>query len=433
MHEPSKPTLRYARATDAIAVGDYHLRCWQTAYRDLIPNSIIDAMDLEANRERWAGYFASDPKESGFQHVVALIDDLPVGHISVAPCRDGDGQDPQLGELVVAYVDPDHQGKGIGSDLLATAHRMLRLRGFTTAVLWTVVGNDPAIGFYKRNGWHIDGTTRAVPGEGEDPPIYELRMSIDLAAPPTHLTANRTYWDEQAPAYVDHGERAWTSAPSWGIFGVPDTDVVGAFPDVSNRDVVELGCGTAYVSSWCVRAGARMVVGLDNSPAQLATARRLQVKHDRPFPLIYADAEQVPLADGSFDVAISEYGAAIWCDPYRWIAEASRLLRPGGTLVFLGNSVLSILAANDFESEPSTNQLRRPQRDLHQLRWPDTDASEFHVSHGDMIRILRTNGFEVLDLIELYAPPGASTKETFLEAAWASQWPHEEIWVARKR
>jgi len=34
---------------------------------------------------------------------------------------------------------------------------------------------------------------------------------------------------------------------------------------------------------------------------------------------------------------ISEYGASIWCDPYRWIPEASRLLRPGGDLVFLVN------------------------------------------------------------------------------------------------
>ena len=39
----------------------------------------------------------------------------------------------------------------------------------------------------------------------------------------------------------------------------------------------------------------------------------------------------------SFDLAISEYGAAIWADPYKWIPEAARLLRPGGQLIFLGN------------------------------------------------------------------------------------------------
>ncbi len=55
----------------------------------------------------------------------------------------------------------------------------------------------------------------------------------------------------------------------------------------------------------------------------------------------------VPLPDASFDLAISEYGAAIWADPYRWIPEAARLLRPGGDLIFLGNSVLVMLAVPD--------------------------------------------------------------------------------------
>ena len=38
----------------------------------------------------------------------------------------------------------------------------------------------------------------------------------------------------------------------------------------------------------------------------------------------------VPLPDASFDLAVSEYGASLWADPYKWIPEAARLLRPGG-------------------------------------------------------------------------------------------------------
>ena len=89
------------------------------------------------------------------------------------------------------------------------------------------------------------------------------------------------------------------------------------------------------------------MVGLDNSPAQLATARQLQQEFDLRFPLVQADAERSPLRSGAFDLAVSEYGAAIWCDPYRWIPEAARLLRPGGRLVFLGNSTLLMLCAPD--------------------------------------------------------------------------------------
>ena len=95
-------------------------------------------------------------------------------------------------------------------------------------------------------------------------------------------------------------------------------------------DTVELGCGTAYFSAWLASRGARPV-GIDITPAQLETARRMQAEFGLDFPLIEASAEDVPLPDESFDLAISEYGASIWADPYRWIPEAARLLRPGGT------------------------------------------------------------------------------------------------------
>ena len=123
-------------------------------------------------------------------------------------------------------------------------------------------------------------------------------------------------------------------------------------------DVVELGCGTGYVSAWLARRGGRCI-GLDNSAKQLETARMLQREFDLSFPLVHADAERAPFADGSFDFAISEYGAAIWCDPYRWIPEAARLLRPGGRLVFLCYSNLIMLCMRESESEAATAELLR--------------------------------------------------------------------------
>jgi ubiquinone/menaquinone biosynthesis C-methylase UbiE len=98
---------------------------------------------------------------------------------------------------------------------------------------------------------------------------------------------------------------------------------------IDRLDAIELGCGTAYVSAWLMRRGAR-VIGLDNSSNQLATARLLQKEFSLSFPLVHADAERPPFADASFDFVISQYGAATWCDPFRWIPEASRILRGGG-------------------------------------------------------------------------------------------------------
>ncbi len=129
--------------------------------------------------------------------------------------------------------------------------------------------------------------------------------------------------------------------------------------DPAGLDVIELGCGTAYVSAWLARRGAKPV-GIDNSETQLETARRLQREHGLEFPLIHGNAEDVPLPDASFDLAISEYGASIWCDPYKWIPEARRLLRPGGRLVFLVNSALVMLFVPSEGLDPVGGTLRRP-------------------------------------------------------------------------
>jgi catechol 2,3-dioxygenase-like lactoylglutathione lyase family enzyme len=135
---------------------------------------------------------------------------------------------------------------------------------------------------------------------------------------------------------------------------------------------------------------------------------------------------------GRFDLAISEYGASIWCDPYAWIPEAARLLRPGGRLIFLVNSVLMMLTIPDEDGVPATDRLLRPYFGMHRFEWPDDESVEFHLGHGDMIRLLRRCGLEVEDLLELRPEPGASASHPLATLEWARQWPSEEVWKARK-
>ena len=248
-----------------------------------------------------------------------------------------------------------------------------------------------------------------------------------------YVAENRGIWTDSNREYTDaQADRVWRAEEiTWGMFGVPEAEV-GLLGDVRGLDIVDLGCGTGYFSAWFAKRGGRPV-GIDVTPAQLDTARRLQAETGIEFPLIEASAEDVPLPDGSFDLAFSEYGASIWCDPYLWIPEAHRLLRPGGRLVFLGNSPLVILCALE-DPEGTSETLQRPQHGMHKIAWADTGGVEFHLGHGDMFRVLRDTGFEVEALVELFAPADAKTHEyyEFVTADWARKWPAEEIWAARR-
>ena len=252
---------------------------------------------------------------------------------------------------------------------------------------------------------------------------------------PEYALRNREHWTLANARYTDERARsAWASdAITWGVWHTPESEL-RALPDVHGRDVIELGCGTAYFGAWLKRLGAHRVMGVDVTPAQLETARRMEAEFCLGLEFLQANAEAVPLADASFDVALSEYGASVWCDPERWIPEAARLLRPGGDLVFMRNSTLATLCLP--EAGPVLERLSRPQKDLGRCDWADTGerTTEWHIPTGEMLRLLRSSGFEVLDLIEVFA--SVKTEDhpvySYVSANWGRLWPAEEIWRARR-
>lgn len=249
-----------------------------------------------------------------------------------------------------------------------------------------------------------------------------------------HVVRNRAAWDKWAKQFVEPGRKAWQQKqPTWGIWNISESQLHLLPSKINGLDVIELGCGTAYVSAWLTRLGAH-VTGIDNSEEQLKTARALQNEHRLSFALIHGNAENVPLPDASFDLAITEYGASIWCDPYKWIPEASRLLRPGGQLIFLLNGTTLILCSPDDDKIPASPQLLRDYFGMHRFQFPNSDdAVEFHLGYGDWIRLLRKNSFEVENLIEIRPPKGATTPWPGVKEDWARRWPSEEVWIARKK
>jgi SAM-dependent methyltransferase len=251
--------------------------------------------------------------------------------------------------------------------------------------------------------------------------------------PADSVAANVAQWTKQNTEFTDPSARRHWAADeiSWGVFAIPESDVE-CLGDVAGLDVVELGCGTAYFSAWLAKRAAKPV-GVDPTPAQLATARRMQAETGIEFPLVEAPAEAVPLPDAGFDLALSEYGASLWADPAKWVPEAARLLRAGGRLVFLTNSLVAYLCMPQVGSV--TEQLQRPQFGMGRIQWVGELGIEYHLPHGEWIRILRDSGFEVEALHELrpHAEAVDPTYYDYVTVDWARRWPAEEIWVARRR
>ena len=257
-------------------------------------------------------------------------------------------------------------------------------------------------------------------------------MSVPTDPASQHVLRNREAWDGWSDKWVAPGHRAWSSPEiRWGVWQIPESQL-NVLPDLAGKDVLELGCGTAYFAAWFARRGAR-VVALDNSSRQLSTARRFQDEFDLVFPLIHANAEAVPLPDECFDLVFSEYGASIWCDPYKWIPEAARLLRRGGHLIFLRNSTLNLLCMPEPEVGLCTvPQLMRDYFGIHRIEWSDDHSVEFALPTGKWIELFRRCNFTIESLSEPQAPRGPAAQPTHVTPEWAHRWPSEEIWKLQK-
>jgi SAM-dependent methyltransferase len=255
---------------------------------------------------------------------------------------------------------------------------------------------------------------------------------VNLPNPESPLARNQRVWDAVNEQFTDtDADRRWqANEMTWGLFehAESELDVLGG---VSGLRMLDLACGTGYFGGWLARLGAD-VVGVDFSAAQLRTAQRCQRAYGPAYPLLQGDAEQLPLADQSFDLVLSEHGAPAWCDPSRWLAEAARVLRPDGRLVFLTTSLLAALTV-PAEGGVAATRLLRGVRDVSTIAW-EGGGVEHHPSPGTWIRTLTASGFEVVALHELYAPADAIDPAWYeiVSASWAKNWPAEELWVARR-
>jgi ubiquinone/menaquinone biosynthesis C-methylase UbiE len=245
-----------------------------------------------------------------------------------------------------------------------------------------------------------------------------------------HARRNREFWDRASDEYHERNARFIERGLAWGLWQLPETELQ-VLDDPQGKDVLELGCGAAEWSRALARLGAR-VTGLDNSAARLEHAQRAVEEEGLDVALVHASSEAIPLPDASFDLVLADWGAPTFSDPFLFVPEVARVLRPGGLFAFSGATPLAWLAF-DEPADAWSETLQRDYFGMH--RWDDPQGTvEFNLPTGEWIRLFRANGLVVEDLLEVRPPAGAaSTYRDEAATAWARRWPMEQIWKVRKQ
>ncbi|HEY6744118.1 MAG TPA: GNAT family N-acetyltransferase [Mycobacteriales bacterium] len=167
-------TCRPMTAGDFDAVCELHVRAWQSAYRGIVPQDFLDAMDPAERARRTRG------DDLTGQHV-AEADGEIVGWLALGPYRaQDDGPDapgPGYGEVEAIYARPDAVGTGVGRALMAYGLAELDRAGLRPVLLWVLTDNARARRFYEKAGFHLDGATHTYEVGGATLP--EVRYRYD--------------------------------------------------------------------------------------------------------------------------------------------------------------------------------------------------------------------------------------------------------------
>jgi SAM-dependent methyltransferase len=243
-------------------------------------------------------------------------------------------------------------------------------------------------------------------GSASDDPSQSGEVVVEAAyrdvGPTETVQANRSWWDSSATEYLaEHGDFLGQDRCVWCPEGLDEATahLLGVPGDLAGLRVLEIGCGAGQCSRWVADQGAQGA-GIDLSLGMLRQATP-GATGSRPF--LCADARRLPFADGSFDLAFSAHGAVPFvADPWLVMAEAYRVLRPGGRWVFSVTHPIRWA----FPDVPGPAGLTVTKSYFDRTPYVETQENgqiryaEHHRTLGDRIQDLIRAGFVLDDLVE---------------------------------
>jgi len=182
----SSPTadvsVRVAWADDAEAIGLVQVKAWRTAYAQLLPTDVLEALDPHQIAAAWQASLTR-PKDARNRVLVALERNTVRGFAVTSPSDDPDADPIADGEMAELTIDPDHTRRGHGSRLLQACADTLRADRFQRAVAWLNSTDDARRRFLATAGWAPDGAHRELDlrGDGEVL-VKQVRLHTALSA-----------------------------------------------------------------------------------------------------------------------------------------------------------------------------------------------------------------------------------------------------------
>ncbi len=171
--------VRAATPADATQIAAVHVESWQTTYRGLVPQSILDGLSVERRAEFWSKRLITPGDTRTW---LVELGGTIVGFVSTVAPPAAPELSADTAELESIYLQPGSRGFGLGRLLLLTAARDLVERGASSAILWVFTANDTARRFYEAAGWRPDGAAQLLDFDGTM--IEEIRYRIELSASP---------------------------------------------------------------------------------------------------------------------------------------------------------------------------------------------------------------------------------------------------------
>lgn len=142
--------IRPATIEDAAALAHVRVKTWQTSYRGIIADEMLDNIDEEIDAQRWRKNFFTKPSPGDF--VLAAVDENEqiYGFAFAGQERDGDQEFPA--EIYSLYILPSHQRNGAGQALMAECARRLLAQGLDALLIWALEQNQIGCSFYRKMG-----------------------------------------------------------------------------------------------------------------------------------------------------------------------------------------------------------------------------------------------------------------------------------------